>query len=450
MYSDFLTRVSKYTLTTCGILTCAVSSVVAQDKPAARPPNVVLILADDLGYAGVGVQGCKDVPTPNIDSIAKSGVRFTSFYVSCPVCAPTRAGLLTGRYQQRFGLEYNPGPEQGAPKGYGLPLEEKTIPERLKTAGYVTGMVGKWHLGYEDGRIPNDHGFDEWFGFRGGSNGYGIKHATPNLQRDGKPITQEGYLTETFADETCKFINKHADKPFFMYLAFNAVHTPLQASEKYLQRFADIQPQMRQKHAAMLSALDDAVGNVLKTLHDKNLDDNTIVVFMSDNGGPTLTNSSSNVPLRGYKGQMWEGGIRVPMMIRYPAKIEAGKVYDEPVISFDLAATFCKAANVAFDPKEIDGVDLLPFVTGKDNGKPHEQLTWRFGLQKAIRVNDYKMVVQRNQPDQLFNLKDDLSETKDLAAEQPEKLKELQQRLTKWESELMNPRWPRGDAPEPK
>jgi arylsulfatase A-like enzyme len=270
------------------------------DRPAHRP-NIVVILADDLGYAGMSCQGCKDIPTPHIDSLAAAGVRCTSGYVSCPVCSPTRAGLMTGRYQQRFGHEFNPGPAQQAGVDFGLPLDQKTIADYLKTAGYTTGITGKWHLGFEEAYNPLHRGFDEYFGFLGGAHKYLNPSAPPGapILRGLKPVDEKEYLTDAFTREAVAFIDRHAKEPFFLYLPYNAVHAPLQTPEKYLDRFKNIEDPKRRKHAAMVSAMDDGVGAVIEKLQATGLEDNTLIFFLSDNGGPTPSTSRISCAGRG-------------------------------------------------------------------------------------------------------------------------------------------------------
>jgi arylsulfatase A-like enzyme len=411
-----------------------------------RKPNIVVIVADDLGYFEVGVQGT-EVPTPNIDAIAKAGTRFTNGYVSCPVCSPTRAGLLTGRYQQRFGHEFNPGPAEQAVENFGLPLDQVTLANRLKQLGYATGMVGKWHLGYRPEYHPMKRGFDEYFGFLGGAHSYidpvGDK-ANP-IFRGTERVDEKEYLTDAFMREAARFIDSKARQPFFLYLTFNAVHAPLQAA-KYLDRFKNVADEKRRTFSAMLSALDDGVGKVMSALRANKLEENTLVVFISDNGGPTPSTTSRNNPLRGFKAQTYEGGIRVPYMMQWKGRIPDGKVYDRPVISLDIVPTAVVAGGGSA-PSGIDGVDLMPFITGKDNGRPHEALYWRYGPQWAIRKGDWKLMKgpQSSQPE-LYNLTADISEAKDLASSDPAKVKELQTAYDAWNGQLKEALWQPGRA----
>jgi arylsulfatase A-like enzyme len=424
---------------------------------AKRPPNVLVILADDLGYGDVGFQGCKDIPTPHIDSLAKNGVRCTNGYVSGPYCSPTRAGLMTGRYQQRFGHEFNPALLSRGGAGQGLAPREVTVADRLKAAGYATALIGKWHLGEEDKFHPLNRGFGEFFGFLPGAHSYlqTDDKAYGPVYRGRKRVALDGYLTDILAREAVAFIDRHKAKPFFLYLAFNAVHTPLQATDARLKKFAPIRNPTRRTYAAMAAALDEAVGRVLDKLRAAGLEESTLVFFLSDNGGPIgkfAPNGSSNGPLRGSKGDTWEGGIRVPFLVRWKGQLPAGKVYDHPVIQLDIHPTALAAAGVAVKPEwQLDGVDLLPFLRGKNAAPPHAALYWRFGEQMAIRSGDWKLVRPDLATDapfgniaprpMLFNLARDVGETTDLAAKHPEKVKELQGRWQKWNAGLTAPAW---------
>ncbi len=415
----------------------------------ARRPNILLIVADDLGYADLGVQGCKDVSTPNIDSIARNGVRFTNGYVSCPVCSPTRAGLMTGRYQQRFGHEFNPGPPAQAQVNFGLPLTEVTIADRLKSLGYRTGIFGKWHLGYRPEYLPQKRGFDEFFGFAGGAHSYldALRDKANPILRGAEPVEEKSYLTEAFAREAVSFIDRHYGDPFFVYLPFNAVHTPMETTEKYLSRFGSIPDQRRRTFAGMLSAMDDAVGQVLAKLREKKVEENKLIFFVSDNGGPTQANTSRNDPLRGYKGQVFEGGIRVPFMVQWKARLPKGRVYDQPVIALDIHPTAVAAAGGEIPASSrLDGVNLIPHVAGAEKKAPHDRLFWRFGPQAAIRMGEWKLVRLEGGPPQLYNLAQDIGEKNNLAAGQPEKLKQLQAAFDEWNSQLAAPLWQRGGA----
>ena len=420
--------------------------LVAQTAAAQeRAPNIVLIVADDLGYHDIGVYGLKDIPTPHIDSLAKNGVRFTNGYVSCPVCSPTRAGLMTGRYQQRFGHEFNPGPANQAAEDFGLPLTETTIADHLKRAGYATGMVGKWHLGYKPQFHPQKRGFDEFFGFLGGAHSYldALEDSANPILRGTEPVEDVGYLTDAFGREAVAFVERHSDEPFFLYLPFNAVHTPMHATEEDVAKFSDIKDRKRRIFAAMLSSMDNAVGAVLKTLREHDLESNTLVFFVGDNGGPTQANSSRNDPLSGFKGGVLEGGIRVPFLVQWKGTLPEGETYDEPVIALDILPTALAAAG-ARSPGEqkLDGVNLLPYLKGEKSGAPHETLFWRMGPRSAVRAGDWKLVrEQAGQPWQLFNLAEDVGEKQDLAKEKRDVVGKLAATYQEWDSQLEEPRW---------
>ncbi|MFI5401754.1 MAG: sulfatase [Planctomycetota bacterium] len=405
-----------------------------------RPPNIVIILADDLGYADLGVQGSGDLATPHIDALAREGARFTNGYASAPVCAPTRAGLLTGRYQQRFGFEFN-APEPRATE-YGLPREEATLAERLKVRGYATGMVGKWHLGFRPELTPARRGFDEFFGFLGGMRSYFPRPKADPVLRGEVPVKETEYLTTAFGREAAAFVERHRDEPFLLYLAFNAVHAPLQAPDTDVGRFKDITDPKRRIHAAMVASMDDAVGALLEKISHTGLEERTLVFFLSDNGGPTRETAASNAPFRGRKGQVYEGGIRVPFLVRWKGRVGA-QVRDEPVISLDVAATVLAAAGVEI-PKTFDGVDLLPLLDGKNARPPRDALFWRYGDQSAVRAGEWKLVVREGR-EELFHLGRDAGERKDLAAAEPERAKALREAYAKWAAGLAPPRWPRGD-----
>ena len=416
---------------------------------AADRPNILLFLADDLGYADIGVNGCEDIPTPNIDSIAKNGVRFTDGYATHPVCSPSRAGLMSGMYQHRFGFEHNSGPERYADPNFGMPREIPSLAEKLKAAGYVTGMIGKWHIGFKEGLRPHERGFDEHFGFLSGARSYypdNPRELDP-LIRNGVPVKGEkDYLTDAFAREAADFIQRSTDKPWFVYFAFNAVHSPLEATEAYEARFPHITDKKRKTYAGMLSALDDAVGRVMEKVRELGQDENTLVMFYSDNGGPTAETSSRNDPLRGFKGQMYEGGIRVPFVMQWKGTIPAAMTYTQPVMGFDCHATALAAAGVTPEEK-LDGVNLLPHLLGETTTAPHEFLCWRAGAQRAIRLGDWKLVqTSRESTAQLFNLKTDLGETTDLAAKEPAKLAELTARFAEWETGTIPAKWVRQDT----
>ncbi|MGD9495445.1 MAG: sulfatase-like hydrolase/transferase [Armatimonadota bacterium] len=421
-----------------GVVRLALSRVAWQQP--LRRPNIVLIFSDDQGYAEIGCQGCADIPTPHLDAICAEGVRCTSGYVTCPLCSPSRAGLLTGRYQQRFGHEHNPGAAPAA----GLPLTETTLADRFRAAGYTTGLIGKWHLGMMPEQHPMSRGFDEFFGFLHGAHSYlrPNESRTDPLLRGRERVEESEYLTDAFAREACGFIDRHATDPFFLYLAFNAVHSPLEATPEYLDRFEGIADPNRRTFAGRLSAMDDAVGRVLATLRRHDLERDTLVIFISDNGGPTPQTTSSNAPLRGYKAQVYEGGIRVPFALRWPGRLPAGLVYDRPVSSLDVVPTVLAAVGAQL-PAGLDGVNLAPYLSGANAASPHEQLCWRMGQKTAIRRGDWKLVREVRGDWELYNLAEDIGEQKDLAATEPARLAELRDALAAWDAQMIEPLWTR-------
>lgn len=420
-------------------------------------PNIIIIMTDDMGYADVGFNGCKDIPTPNIDRIANEGIRFDEGYVSFPVCGPSRAGFLTGRYQDRFGFTTNPSIDPNNPIA-GLPIEEETMAQVLKKANYNNAIIGKWHMGTNAVFHPLERGFDYFYGFLSGGHHYFPEKLTLNNLSEVKkkwqwystkiienraPVEIKEYLTDALSNAAVNFIDKQVkdDQQFMLYLAYNAPHTPLQASEKYLSRFPNIKDKKRKTYAAMVSAVDDGVGRVLDALKEQALDEDTIIVFLSDNGG-ARNNGSDNGPLRGLKGDLFEGGVRVPFAIRWKGVIPEGNSYKNPVSSLDIMATIVAQTNVKINPERpLDGVDLIPFLTGKNNGAPHEYLFWRKWEQNAmaIRHGNYKLVANKKQdqePPELFDLSTDISESKNLKSEKLKISKDLQKEWNNWNKEL--------------
>jgi len=446
-----------------GLVLAAGMGTAEPNAQADRKPNILLIVGDDMGYADIGVQGATDIRTPHLDALAQHGTRFSSGYVTGPYCSPTRAALLTGRYQQRFGHEFNSGPPETAPATFGLPLTEKTLADRLKAAGYRTAMVGKWHLGFRPELHPMKRGFDEYFGFLGGAHSYldsrGDK-ANPIL-RGTEPVDEPAYLTDAFRREALGFIDRRAagTDPWFLYLAFNAVHAPMHATPTYLDRYKDIADERRRSYAAMMSAMDDAVGALIQKLRDLKIEEQTLILFVSDNGGPPV-NGSNNGPLRGHKSSTWEGGVRVPFLMQWKGQVPAGKVYAQPVIQMDLHATALAAAGIQDQQAlKLDGVDLVPYLKDQKTGPPHEALYWRFGPQMAIRMGDWKLVKAREPRGtaveefenpgidadlagaQLFNLATDMGEKVNLAQKEPARVKALETAWKKWRATLEEPRW---------
>jgi arylsulfatase A-like enzyme len=436
---------------------------------AAAQPNVLVIIADDLGYADIGVHGGKEVPTPNIDALAASGVRCTNGYVTAPYCSPSRAGFLTGKAQTRFGHEFNP--HHGDEAKLGLPLDQRTIANMLHDAGYATSLIGKWHQGFDTAHHPQSRGFDEFFGFLVGGHNFllhkdaepefGSAHSHDMIYRGREVQRLDGYTTDLFSDEALGFMNRNAAKPWFLYLAYNAVHTPLEIAEKLKSRIpASITDENRRGYLSLLLGLDDAIGRVMAEVKTKH--PNTLVFFFSDNGGsgrkPFFAyNTGTNTPLRGDKGQTLEGGIRVPFFVSWPGHLPAGKTYDPPVSAMDVMPTALAGASIgnrrAADSTAsriydgIEGVNLLPYLTGENATAPHESLAWRFGPQKAIRRGKWKLVDVRDMEAktqsgwQLYDLDADIGETKNLSAEKPELVAELAKAWEDWNAKNMPPQW---------
>ena len=457
---------------------CTITAAAAEP---ARRPNVIFIVADDLGYGELGCYGGKGIPTPHIDALAAAGVRFTNGYVTAPFCAASRAALLTGRYQTRFGFEFNPIGAKNAAPGIGLPLDEKTVADHLRASGYATALVGKWHLGGTAEFHPQRRGFDEFFGFLHEGHTYvphpwaGVttwlrRRALPDggtgrwtspdgrliwtthmggnepdydadnpLLRSSQPVDERAHLTDAFTREANDFITRHRTQPFFLYLAYNAVHSPLQAADAYLAKFAHIPDLHRRIFAAMLAHLDDSVGSVVAHLRAQGIAENTLIVFLSDNGGPTKELTSSNAPLRGGKGELFEGGIRVPFIVSWPGRIPP-RALDTPVISLDATATALGLAGISSTPSPLDGVNLWPLLSGKSAAAPHATLYWRVGERHAIRHGDWKLLRQRGAW-QLYHLAKDVGEQTDRATAEPARTQELAGLWETWNLEQIAPRW---------
>jgi arylsulfatase A-like enzyme len=432
------------------ILALSLLLLLAQAALPAGPaspakPNVLIILADDLGYADLGFQGSKEVPTPHLDALAKSGVRCTSGYVTHPFCSPSRAALLTGRYQQRFGHEYNPVYDP-LDRTEGLPLNERLLPEFMRKAGYATGWVGKWHLGSWPAHAPWRRGFHETFGFIGGGHRYlnwrpNDRQYTLPITRNGRPVGVKEHLTTAFGNAAAAFVRRHSGGPWLLYLAFNAPHTPHEPTPKREERFRGIEPAPRRKCLAQISLLDDAVGVVLRALDETGQAGRTLGFCLSDNGGP-ITSAAKNEPLRGTKGQLYEGGVRVPFVVRWPGHLPAGTTYDAPVSSLDIFATAVALADVSVPAgKQYDGVNLIPYLAGKSQASPHDRLFWRTegGEAHAVREDRWKLIRLKDKPAELFDLAADIGETRNLAAVEPEVANRLAQALDAWDRELIPP-----------
>lgn len=463
----------------------ALSCAAPQDEPAAplSPPNIVVVLADDLGYNDLGSFGSRTIRTPHIDALAEGGVRLTDGYVSAAVCSPSRAGLYTGIYQPRFGYEYN---TSGRDTVVGLPTDQRTLADMMKGAGYATGLIGKWHLGKSQEHHPLNRGFDEYFGHLSGGSTYidsrieGVEswpvRSAPTRRPEGSAIfdgyeqvTVDRYLTDVFAEKAVDFIRRHKDERFFLMLTPNAPHTPLQATAEYATRYADVEPAGRRIFAAMVSSVDDYVGDVMAELRAHGLEENTMVVFFSDNGCVKYLAQDicSNDPLSGSKRFHLEGGIRVPYILHWPAGLPAGTTFEHPVISLDLFATFAAAAGS--DEAAQDSVNLLPHLRGETSDPPHEFLFWRskpnmavrWGNWKLWKVNksdktvddvtlggnrlpqvDYASDSPLGQMTVLYDLSADISEQQNVADQHPEVVERLETELEAWNSELAEPMWP--------
>ena len=444
-------------------------------------PNVLIFLTDDQGWGDLGVQGAEDVATPNLDSIARAGVRFSQGYVAAPVCSPSRAGLITGRAPTRFGFEFNHAEADLAP--FGLPATEKTAGELFRAAGYATGHIGKWHLGNlrDPAQRAEGRGFDEslWFVgqnklaplffFRRGGDDAGTAPDSPagrrlaeNLfpdepaQRAALRQAEDGYVDTAMAREASGFIQRHPDRPWFLYVALLSPHTPLAFPPGSEAKFPDLKPN-RQKCAAMLAEMDRSVGSVLEALRRTGQLDRTLVFFLSDNGG-VRGNASLNGPLRAMKGTLFEGGIRVPFLLQWPGGgIPAGKVVDAPVSALDILPTALAAAGVKpQDAPDFDGVNLLPYLRGETKEPPHEALCWRYGRQMAVRQGNWKLVraaekdpnvpgadpeKEATPPPRLHDLSADPGEQRDLSADQPDKVAALQALWDQWDRLNLPARW---------
>lgn len=464
---------------------------------AARP-NVIIIYADDLGWNQLSAYGNKKVQTPNIDAIGKEGVQFSQAYASAPICSPSRAGLLTGRYQQRFGFEFlvpelvstpvtDPALKEKiridaiARKAVsekitdtasykttrkGIPESEFTIGQLFKQAGYATGAIGKWHVGEADGLKPWQRGFDEYYGMLTWGSIYASvenpdiltrafhfhtnlakttkREGSIQIVRNGTIVEETDYITDRIADEAVGFIDNHKEAPFLLYVPFNAPHDPFQAKKAYFDRITTTTDTTERIYLAMLLSLDEAVGRITQKLKEEGLDSNTLILFGSDNGGASYTGQMTNAPLKGGKLSHFEGGIRVPLLVKYPGKIPAGVVYEQPVSNLDIFGTAIAAAGITLPKDRVyDGVNLVPFVNKATTNAPHKVLFWRNGYSKAVRKGDWKLYInERNNKTLLFNLAQDAVEHNDLAPANPQKVKELQAELKKWESQLAKPRWP--------
>jgi arylsulfatase A-like enzyme len=469
----------------------------ASAAPPGRRPNIVLILADDLGKTDVSAYG-GPVPTPNIDAIGTRGATCTEGYITSPICSPSRAGLITGRYQQRFGHELQPHdryprnrleyyvykyllapadwvvtdeiayPDFEAILQQGLPLSELTLAEVLKKHGYQTAIMGKWHLGTNDTSIPIHRGFDYHYGFYEAFSLYADPNApdivnhrqdhfadrhmwsvgrTGNcaLRRNHEVIEDTAYLTQRIAEESARWIDHHRDEPFFLYVPFSAPHSPFQVPRRYHDRFADVADPSKRVYYGMIAALDDAVGTIMATLRRLALEEHTLVFFLSDNGGALYTGVTDNGPLKGGKLTNFEGGINVPFLVQYAGTIPSGAACTFPVSALDVFATAVDAAGGALPTdRPYDGVSLLPHLMGPVSGPPHAALFWRAAAHKAVRQGDWKLVKdEKSKRTVLYDLRVDKAERQDLAGARPEIVRQLELALAEWEKAMVSPLWPR-------
>ena len=427
---------NSFSIALSGLSLLLVSS--CSNKEEFSPVNVLVILLDDAGYNDFGFNGSKDLLTPNIDRLAADGVVFTDAHVSASVSGPSRAGILSGRYNQRCGYECNLGDTLG------LGLNEETIADVFLRNGYNTSCFGKWHQGNAPEYHPNRRGFEYFYGFIAGSRSYFYRPDRDdkpgdihNLQFNGKQLNFDGYMTDVLADAAVDYLDKQKDsgRPFMMYLAFNAVHTPMEATKEDMERF---EGHHRQKLAAMTWAVDRGIGKVVDKLKKEDMYENTLIFFLSDNGG-AHNNMSSNYPLKGFKGNKYEGGIRVPFFVTFGGKYKG--VCDGLSSSLDIFSTSIAAAGIdkATLKNPIDGVDLMPYMRGEKNGDPHETLFWRKERKSAVRMGDYKLINVEGIGKRLYNLKDNLGEDMDLSQSNPELCKEMKDKYKEWEKGIITP-----------
>ncbi len=464
-----------------------------------RRPNIIIIMADDLGKTDISLYGSPPIQTPNIDSIGLKGITFTEGYITSPICAPSRAGMLTGRYQQRFGFEYQPHDryprnriEMFVYKNFvatggwlvadqvefprfqdivknGMPPSEIMLAEILQRKGYNTGIAGKWHLGSGEHTIPINRGFDYQYGFYEAYSLYMAdtsnkdiinqrhkdfsdpfiwgKGRTGNcaIRRNDEVIDEKFYLTDRIAEEANAFVTKHKDEPFFLYVPFLAPHTPFQATKAYYDKLEHIEDRNKRVYNAMIWQLDDAVGSIINHLEESGLMENTIVFFLSDNGGATYTKATENAPLKGGKFTNFEGGLNVPFMIRWDGHLSNGRQYNEPVISMDIFSTIMELTGTNYiDERRLDGVSLLSVLSDSVAEPIHEKLCWRSGYNRAIRSGNWKLITDGLSGNHaLYDLKNDKEEQTNLYDSNPEIVKQLQAKHAKWESEMLDPQWPR-------
>jgi arylsulfatase A-like enzyme len=469
-----------------------------------KPPNIILIITDDLGYSDLASYGNRHIQTPNIDALGKDGFRFTQAYVSAPICGPSREGIFTGRYQQRFSDEFmpyddfdpafiknlrahygslkksNPGLVNLKPNllvnrkkfNDGLPASEITIAQLLKQKGYATGYVGKWNLGVGDGFYPEQRGYDYSYYFEGALTRYvddpidtnryinqhlpwsfselpawASRYGSTAIREGYNTVRDTGYLTFSFAFKAIDFIDKHKNDPFFLTLAFNAPHDPFQVPKEYFSRIQGVTDTVQRVYYGMIEAMDDAIGQVIQKLKDAGIDKNTLIIFLSDNGGATYTKATTNAPLHGGKCTHFDGGLLVPFFIKYPSVLSGNNTYDAPVSSLDIFTTIAAATNTSLAADRVyDGVNLIPFLNKEKESLPHIVFYWRNSYSKAIRKGEWKLYINtKSKKTYLFNLVNDREELHDLSTQNPGKVNELQKELEQWEkAQFIRPRWKSG------
>jgi arylsulfatase A-like enzyme len=468
-----------------------------ETKPKFGRPNIVIILADDLAVRDLSAFGGKNLDTPYIDSIAKDGVMFTQAYCSAPICSPSRAGMLTGRYQQRYGYERQPMtryarnrleyyafkyliptgdwvvadtdsvPGQADIDKQGLPPSEIILPEILKAEGYRTAVIGKWHLGHNEIFKPLNRGFDYHFGFYEAFTLYApvdspdiINHKhtyfadkhmwsmgrndTCAIRINDKVVDEKEYLTDKLAKEAVKYIKSTEGKPFFLYVPFNAPHTPFQATKKYYNMFSHVKDENKRVYYAMIKNLDDAVGEILKAIKEQGLDENTIILFASDNGGASYTEAADNSPLKAGKFSNFEGGLRIPMAIKWNGKINKGTVYNNPVSLLDFFGTAAETTGIKLpSDREFDTKNLLPYITGLKKDSPHKALYWKAAYNRAVVKDGWKLILDtKNNKKILYNLNEDAGEKYNIADKFPEKVKQLEEDFNAWDKNNKQGMWP--------
>jgi arylsulfatase A-like enzyme len=447
------------------LLVSAVPGLLLAADPAPRRPNIILIVSDDQGYADAGFQGSKDIPTPHLDALAEGGVRCTRGYVTAPVCSPSRAGLMTGRYQQRFGHHNNIVADAANPLAH-TPNDETLLPQVLAKGGYHTAMVGKWHLGQQDGSRPYERGFQEFFGIITGGHDYYVNNPgeravgdaqyKARIERNG-PVGEKvpGYLTDAFGEDAARVVReskaKRPEQPFFLYLAFNAPHTPNQAPETLVDSMpTTLEGKQRRTYAAQIASMDSAIGKLRSALKETGAEKDTFIVFFSDNGGAKAP-YYDNTPLRATKGTLYEGGIRVPFFAAYPARIPAGSTCNLPVTALDVFATACGLAGIKPETTHpLDSRDMMPVLAGTSAQATHETLFWHFpGAGFAVTNGNLKLVLAKDTKPQLFDLSTDMGEKHDLAGQRPDDVKRLTSLLDQWQAGNVKPLWGNdGERPE--